>query len=67
MCSWSVQKYFQRMLFILAYVTVSYIAANKCATYEQTCQGWKAEMLVTSMRLLMPSEGGEGGVIYTNQ
>ena len=35
MHSWSVWKYFQRMLFFLAYVTVSYIAANKCATWGQ--------------------------------
>ena len=36
MHSWSVWKYFQRILFVLAYVTVSYIAATKCATYEVT-------------------------------
>ena len=37
MHSWSVRKDFQRMLLVLlvlAYVTVSYIAANKCAAYE---------------------------------
>ena len=31
MHSWSARKYFQRMLFFLACVTVTYIAANKCA------------------------------------
>ena len=28
------ENIFKKMLFVLAYVTVSYIAANKCATYK---------------------------------